>query len=100
MGQDGKHGLTELAAGRLAIVPPLQGCGVQAVVVLWDDHLRQLRSVAVEVGALVLSRLLRLYNFVYYWSSICAAVLPFVDVGCPDAFCFCLSLCCIYGVML
>ena len=47
-----QHGLTEVAAGDLAIVVALQRRCVQAVVVLRDHLLCQLRRVTVEVRSL------------------------------------------------
>lgn len=50
--QHTEHGLAEVAAGRVPVVPPLQGPGVQAQVVLRLQRVRQVRSVAVEGGPL------------------------------------------------
>ena len=49
MGQGCQHGVAVLAAGHLAVVPRVQGVGVQLVVVLGEELLAQSRGVSVEV---------------------------------------------------
>lgn len=49
MRQRAQDGLPEVAAGGLSVVMALQCSGLQAVVVLRDDLLRQLRRVAVVI---------------------------------------------------